>query len=173
MGTRHLTVVRLGGKYKIAQYGQRDGYQEGQGITVLEFVHKLKNGCLEHFKNNLQKCRWITDDERKELEYKVNYGLLKNWKKVYPQFHRDTGAEILDFVLKSTSEIVLADSFDFAFDHTWCEYIWCIDLDNNVFGLYVGDDENKALYPAQTWKIDEAPTKEEFLDAFKEKEDTQ
>lgn len=35
MGTRNLTAVYLDGQYKVAQYGQWDGYPEGQGITAL------------------------------------------------------------------------------------------------------------------------------------------
>ena len=33
MGTRNLTAVYLDGQYKVAQYGQWDGYPEGQGIA--------------------------------------------------------------------------------------------------------------------------------------------
>lgn len=170
MGTRHLTAVKIDGEYKIAQYGQWNGYPDGQGVTVLEFVHKLKNdGILQLFKKKLRKCRWITAEEEKDLFAKINNGAFDNWGKIYPQFHRDTGAEILDFVLlNSAKEIILANNFDFAFDHVWCEYIWCIDLDNNEFGLYAAVDENKALCPEVTWKIEEAPTKDGFLKAFEE-----
>ena len=38
MGTRNLTAVYLDGQYKVAQYGQWDGYPEGQGITALTFL---------------------------------------------------------------------------------------------------------------------------------------
>lgn len=38
MGARNLTAVYLDGQYKVAQYGQWDGYPEGQGITVLTFL---------------------------------------------------------------------------------------------------------------------------------------
>lgn len=41
MGTRNLTAVYLDGQYKVAQYGQWDGYPEGQGITVLTFLLSL------------------------------------------------------------------------------------------------------------------------------------
>ena len=38
MGTRHLILVWYKGKWQIAQYGQWDGYPEGQGSTVLKFL---------------------------------------------------------------------------------------------------------------------------------------
>ena len=38
MGTRNLTIVYVDGEYKVAQYGQWDGYPEGQGATCLDFL---------------------------------------------------------------------------------------------------------------------------------------
>ena len=38
MGTRHLIIVWYKGKYRIAQYGQWDGYPSGQGLRVLRFL---------------------------------------------------------------------------------------------------------------------------------------
>ena len=39
MGTRNLTLVKdKEGKTKVAQYGQWDGYPEGQGSTILNFI---------------------------------------------------------------------------------------------------------------------------------------
>ena len=35
MGTRNLTIVYYDGDYRVAQYGQWDGYPEGAGIEVL------------------------------------------------------------------------------------------------------------------------------------------
>lgn len=38
MGTRHLIAAKVDGEYKLAQYGQWDGYPEGQGVAVLDFL---------------------------------------------------------------------------------------------------------------------------------------
>lgn len=38
MGTRHLIAVQIDGKYPVAQYGQWDGYPDGQGLKVLTFL---------------------------------------------------------------------------------------------------------------------------------------
>jgi len=40
MGTRHLIFVWYKGKFHIAQYGQWDGYPEGQGIKIVRFLTK-------------------------------------------------------------------------------------------------------------------------------------
>ena len=56
MGTRHLIVVYYKGKLYIANYGQWDGYPEGQGKTVLKFVSDPAN---------LAKLKEAFDDERR------------------------------------------------------------------------------------------------------------
>ena len=44
MGTRNLTIVRnKEGIIRVAQYGQWDGYPEGQGITALNFIKNKDN----------------------------------------------------------------------------------------------------------------------------------
>lgn len=40
MGTRNLTCVVVDGEMKVAQYGQWDGYPEGQGATCCEFIQE-------------------------------------------------------------------------------------------------------------------------------------
>lgn len=47
MGTRNLTVVINNGKPCIAQYGQWDGYPQGQGYTIFDF---LSNADLSQFR---------------------------------------------------------------------------------------------------------------------------
>ena len=46
MGTRNLTCVIKDGKYRVAQYGQWDGYPEGQGMNILNFLKKWIEACL-------------------------------------------------------------------------------------------------------------------------------
>ena len=57
MGTRNLTVVKYKDEYKIAQYGQWDGYPNGQGVTILSFL--LKEGNIEKLKKALERVRFI------------------------------------------------------------------------------------------------------------------
>ncbi len=53
MGTRHLICVFYKCRFVVAQYGQWDGYPEGQGVTLMKFlrmpinIQQLKDG-LEH-----------------------------------------------------------------------------------------------------------------------------
>lgn len=171
MGTRHLTAVLYNGECKVAQYGQWDGYPEGAGVSVLEFVRKLrKKESLDVFKSKVSACHWITPEEMSAINDKIKSGEIKDWRIEYPQFSRDTGADILDMVYDSENGLVLQNNFEFAFDHLFCEFVWCIDLDSNVFGLCVGDDKTHTLKPVKTWVVGFAPPTDEFLKAFEEEE---
>jgi hypothetical protein len=43
MGTRNLTAVYFKGEFRIAQYGQWDGYISGSGWGILEFLKEKFN----------------------------------------------------------------------------------------------------------------------------------
>lgn len=61
MGTRNLTIVKLDGEYKVAQYGQWDGYPGGQGLRCLSFLRLLMDP--EKFKAAVRNCRFGTQEE--------------------------------------------------------------------------------------------------------------
>ena len=128
MGTRNLTAVMMDKEYKIAQYGQWDGYPEGQGRTILNFIHKTD---LNAFKEALKDVRWITEDESKKVVG------TPDWPNVYPHLSRDAGGEILQMVMDGTAKI-LTNSISFAGDSIFCEYAYVIDLDKNTFEVYEG-----------------------------------
>lgn len=46
MGTRHLICVQHNNEYKVAKYGQWDGYPSGQGAGILEFLKGSFNKAL-------------------------------------------------------------------------------------------------------------------------------
>ncbi|MBD0542281.1 hypothetical protein HPJ54_05685, partial [Acinetobacter baumannii] len=46
MGTRHLICVQHNNEYKVAKYGQWDGYPSGQGVGILEFLKGGFNKAL-------------------------------------------------------------------------------------------------------------------------------
>ena len=57
MGTRNLTAVYIDGEYKVAQYGQWDGYPEGQGLTALHFLRDEMDA--EKFKTAVRNSSYI------------------------------------------------------------------------------------------------------------------
>jgi hypothetical protein len=126
VGTRNLTCVVMNGEFKIAQYGQWDGYLRGQGKTVLDFIRRWDE---DKFRKALSKLAWLTDEEGKEIDKD------ENWPKTYPHLSRDAGATILSMVQNGKAK-KLNDQKDFAKDHTFCEYAYLLDMDKRVLEIY-------------------------------------
>jgi len=153
MGTRHLIAVQSEGEYKIAQYGQWDGYPSGQGTTVLSFLSE--EGNIAKLKDALNKCRFI-EDEGRDKEFIESYNkntpewsndpdnrteAQRHWFESYCT--RDLGGKILESVAKSEDdEILLRDNITFAHDSLFCEYAYVIDFDTNTFEVFEGFNES-------------------------------
>lgn len=149
MGTRNLTAVMLNGEYKIAQYAQWDGYPEGQGVTILNFLSNEEE--VGYLKENLSKVRFF-DAEGKDKDFIDSYEAnspkwssdpdnrtpeQKYWFERYVS--RNVGGEILENVAyASEEEILLKDSISFAGDSLFCEWGYVVDLDKNTFEVYEG-----------------------------------
>jgi len=139
MGTRHLIAVYLDGEYKIAQYGQWDGYPEGQGVSTLAFAREIAAPTARRlFKEKLRQCRWITENEIEYINEKIRKGIIEDWTKIYPELDRDTGSDILKMVFNSKDGMALQNSITFAADSLFCEWAWVIDLDKKTFEGYKG-----------------------------------
>lgn len=157
MGTRHLTMVVLNKKIKVAQYGQWDGYLSGQGENIFKFIYKNlsapnsvklitggKNPNLEKFKKIISKCTWATKEElenawNKHSKNKDGMGMEEytSYSKEFPQFSRDTGSTILQLLLKA-GPLPLNDETAFAADSLFCEWAYLLDLDKQVLEIYEG-----------------------------------
>lgn len=195
MGTRNLICVVKDNEYKVAQYSQWDGYPEGQGLTVLNF---LRENDMDKFRQQVDKCTFIEDDDFFDNAYaelgidtKSGYISMEDANKfasVYPQLSRDMGGNILDFVLNN-DDALLKNSVDFANDSLFCEWAYVVDLDKNTFEVYEGfnktplsEDErfyssnvdDNEYYPVKhviSFDLDSLPTEREFLDSFKSDDD--
>lgn len=184
MGTRNLTFVYLDGDYKMAQYGQWDGYPEGLGVDLLKF---LKNNNIEKLKNNIRKLGTYTAED---IEI-INNGIKEKrkndnkyiWQEEYPELSRDTdGAILLDDIMEDNVKSVFLD-INFAANSLLCEWAYVIDLDNNAFEMYEGfnkehleefdrfyfleDMRKNEYHPIKKiidFKLDNLPEEQEFLD---------
>ena len=175
MGTRNLTMVISNEQTKVAQYGQWDGYPEGQGATILKFLLSLKNDYTK-FKEKIDKLRWITDEEAKVID-KLSYEKLET---EYPSLNRDTCGDILELIYNGSfkkdkwpngvveiKEDVkfLVDSTSFAADSLFCEWCYVVDLDKQTFEVYTGfnhkplDVNERFINLTNQTEIDEQTTK--------------
>ena len=141
MGTRHLICVFYKGEYKVAQYGQWDGYPAGQGATILDFLKNKVN--WQDFRSQLDKLSWITKENLDKLWCPYDGG--NSWhsaalfKKNFPEFSRDTGADILRMI--QDDELTtnkLENSLTFAADGLFCEWCYVIDIDAGYLEVYQG-----------------------------------
>jgi len=182
---------------KIAQYGQWDGYPEGQGVRILNFVRKKKN--LEKLRAKLENVRFSTKKDEKEVDrFLKSIGSKDGWMtgdqaekyhKQYPYASRDIGGEILEMVANSKDEeIVLTDSTSFAADSLFCEWAYVVDLDKNLLECYsgfnkepLGDDERfksitedgskyAPIRCLKKYDLNALPTKRKFISELKKKE---
>ena len=141
MGTRNLTIVYKNGDYRVAQYGQWDGYPSGLGADILEF---LSNINLQEFKDSIDLISFYTAEEMEELHREIEEKQTKisgyRWWNEYPHLSRDCGGEVLSLIFdKKVSK--LRNDIDFAADSLFCEWAYVIDLDKNQFEVYQGFNE--------------------------------
>lgn len=201
MGTRHLIAVQKDNEYKVAQYGQWDGYLDGQGRDILEFISIPEN--LQRLKKALSKVRFIDDKKDKKFLDSYNKNApswsnepdnrteeQKRWFNLY--MTRDLGAKILKNIVESEDkEIILRNSISFTGDSLFCEYAYVIDFDKNTFEIYIGfnkttiskderffgmekEEKSDGYSPVSLWKsypLDNLPTVQDLLKLAKEEED--
>lgn len=200
MGTRHLICVVSNGEYKVAQYGQWDGYPSGQGLSILNFLHSDQ---LAAFKENLPKCSWISEDDIAKYwsEFGVNirengsisYEIYNKFSAKHPQLSRDTGADVLKVIASAPDGVKLRNDYDFSRDSLFCEWAYVIDFDKNTFEVYQGFNEkpldkserfysevltqysyNNTYYPVKlltSFDLSNLPSEDEFLKVCEPPED--
>lgn len=195
MGTRNLTAVYMNGKYRVAQYGQWDGYPEGQGMTCLHFLRDTMNE--KEFRKALTLIHFIDEEMLEKILNKFDgaYGFLtstgsKDLEHWFPEISRNTGAKILELIQRGKAAF-LVNRLTFAADSLFCEWAYVIDLDKRTFEVYKGynntslteDDrfyflhkfeekEYSGVKLAHTWSLDDLPSDEAFLNEFISMEET-
>lgn len=136
MGTRNLTLVRSNNEYKVAQYGQWDGYPSGQGFGVVSFIKQI-GFDIESFKNKIDNINHWSEKEINELDDMIESGDCPDWKIKHPELSRDLGHEVLQLIYNGDITKVNLRT-DFAQSSLWCEWAWCINLDTNTLDCFKG-----------------------------------
>lgn len=141
MGTRYLTAVYLDGEYKVAQYGQQDGYPRIGGAKALAFARNIVGQEDRNaFKEKVRQCRWMTAEELGSIRCAGKDDPSVPVEEMYPELSDRTGADILTLVQSSESGLALLDDLEFAADSLFCEWAWVIDLDKGTFECYQGSN---------------------------------
>lgn len=154
MGTRNLTLVYYKGKYRIVQYGQYDGYPEGQGLIALDFL--LDNINIADLQKVLddsdKRIIFLSEEEndayfedllRKQIETRSPTSLPP-----IESLARITGAKILEIVACATPEepvMIHLHDMEFLNDKLFMEWAWVVDLDRRVLEAYTHWDRYKIM----------------------------
>ncbi|RMD63986.1 hypothetical protein D6833_04970 [Candidatus Parcubacteria bacterium] len=148
MGTRHVIAVVKDGEYKLANYGQWDGYPEGQSISILAHLRKLGRS---RFEKGLERLRWATGEDYESMDAHIqkadvnsmDFEEREKWfEEHYPNLIRDTGADIIPFIesladRKEGEKVPVGNALEFVAD-CCCEWVYVIDLDRNTLEVYNG-----------------------------------
>lgn len=164
MGTRNLTMVKdENGELKVAQYGQWDGFPEGQGATILRFISD-KN-CFDMLKEALPYCKFYNrchdiDDfveaydelaPKWSNEHDKRTAEMVSWFDFFQS--RDIGGDILQHIAITDREklpkghngyIYLFDDHEFGQDSLMCEWAYMVDLQTNKFMVFEGFNQDKS-----------------------------
>ncbi len=119
MGTRNLTIVIHNKEVKVAQYGQWDGYPDGQGKICLRFLRGVLPG-LAVFRKQLDRIRFLDDEKALEIsKFMKSIGSKDGWMTVeqaelynekYQYLGRDHGAGILEKIMNSADDVIWLDN---------------------------------------------------------------
>ena len=178
MGTRGLTKVVYKGETIVAQYGQWDHYPEGQGVTLF---HTLTNpDVVESFIKKIPQIYYPSDSEIETLIKPFQDGVLdgsmsmdsgKKFAEMFPTLTRDTGAEIFEAIADwDDSPIPIVRDENFEQDGLFCEGVYVVDLDNELFTTKFGrNDGSWDIHLVLHFEsIREMKSHEDYLNSCKE-----
>ena len=154
MGTRHRqAVINKVGELKIQQYGQWDGYPDGQGKDILAY---LINGNLDKYQEELDKINLITKEQDEEVEADAE------WEINYPYMSRDCGSSIHKMIEDGNVKFVAHIEEEEA--KKWCDGFYTIDFQKGLFITEYGDKRVEL-------RLDSLPTEEEYIEMFVEEDE--
>lgn len=187
MGTRHIFLVQKDSEYKVAQYGQWDGYPSGQGQALLEFLKTP--GFLDKLREKIDNTVFITQEDHLKLikdlgiestEYFTQEQSNLFFSK-YPHLSRNVSVEVLKFIIESgDTPLQLKNSYEFAGDSLFCEWGYVLDLDKNVLEVYKGfnhaasysgrfndlidpKSEYAPIFLIKSYSLDDLPSLDDFI----------
>lgn len=197
MGTRSMTVVKLDGAYRIAQYSAFDGYPEVQGIEALTFLRERMDE--EKLKTAIRKVKKITMKKETRLwnqfgvdpDSWIDTEIIRAFYKQHPELDPRTGTKILSLVQEHPEGIEL--DLYLRYVMKWeCAWVWVIDFDTRTFEAHSShfhsqlsrvEDERfyflrnkrakfyKGAVLLRKFDLDNLPGNDEFLAAFEDIKD--
>ena len=185
MGTRNLSLCKKDGEIVIAQYGQWDGYPEGQGKTILEFCQNKDNITrLKAELHNIRDINALPEFLKKYDELVPQWSVEKDnrtkgmvywWNNFIT---RNIGGEIFSNIINVDkaklpnvmNNLIYINPYEDLketenYCDTWIEYAYLINFDTNELECY-GYGELLKKY-----SLDNLPTEQQFIDELEREEE--
>lgn len=168
MGTRNLSMAKIDGELKVAQYGQWDGYPSGAGVDILNFIQKTD---MNSFKEKVRNCTFVSEEYVNNLwkslgakgNGMVTMEISERFSENYPEFHRDTGSKIFELINESDNGIGLLDNRKFGDDSLFCEWAYLIDFDNECLTVYANGVYENSIVERFSFESLKTISKDEFV----------
>ena len=171
MGTRNLTCVVKDGKYCVARYGQWDGYPDGQGAIVCDFIMaNLQNeDSLALFELRIESLVEISEADLKALWVSVGANPHNNlvgmdvcdrFNEKWPWLNRDCGANILQHIMDRPGLQISLD-IEFASASLFCEWVWLLNLDDKTLEVFRGFNKEPLSEGERFKNLEELPRKDD------------
>jgi hypothetical protein len=197
MSDRHLICVFYQGSLVVSQYGHPNGYPEGQGVILLEFlrnpsnIQRLKDG-LSNIRNPSEHDLAKAYQQENDLEITAAYARFRHdpdskWTteiidKFCASLSTDTGGHILEVITFATTEKQVPIKLEVGNAPLHFEWAYVVDLDTRKFQVCEalmsntkqspngGGDDNLAAGRSYIFEFSELQmSNEEFLDKVSRK----
>lgn len=192
MGTRNLFTIIHNNKVVLAKYNQWDGYLDGQGNDLSDFI--VNHLDFEKLKDNLKAVRFCEeseiDEKTKDIKDDSFSGMFPaSFSGMFPLLSRDIGImptlkaiQYLRFTTEKTSfdngkmnrqvlkhkikpeNLITFNNSDFINDGLFCEYAYTLNLDNYSVSVY--ESGNNLLFSCDILEYPE--TLQKHIDQRKE-----
>lgn len=146
MGTRNLFTVIKNGKTVLAKYNQWDGYLDGQGKSLSDFIENdlsfesLNNGITRVKLLNTEIDSAAIDDIYERLN--TSRHDADNRSKQFPLITRDTNIrQQLQAISVGVLDLFSVDASDFISDGLFCEYAYTLNLDDSTVSVFASGKE--------------------------------
>lgn len=144
MGTRNLFTIIHDGKLKLAKYNQWDGYLDGQGKALSEFI--VDDLEFDRLILGLTKIVFL-DENKDETQIDAIYAKMNSvtdfdQKMEYPLITRDTTiGDQLRAISQGVFNLPTVNAIAFKKDGLFCEYHYELNLDSGMISVYRSGNE--------------------------------
>jgi hypothetical protein len=141
MGTRNLFTIIKNDKTVLAKYNQWDGYLDGQGKQLSDFIEN--DLSFETLNNGISRIK-LLDSEKDQAVLDSIYERLnatryddESRSMLFPLITRDTNIrQQLQAISIGVGPLESVDASEFQNDGLFCEYAYTLNLDENTVSVF-------------------------------------